>query len=112
MSAPSFVVGTDAAEQWNFLNAVTAADVGDWLEVSEFVDGSITVTIAVTGTVHVCASDATTKPAAATNGNQVGADITATATYSCDHFPRWLKIRASAAGGQIDAVGTFRRRTN
>jgi hypothetical protein len=109
MSAPQLVNKTPRFEHWNFLDAVTGVDVGDWIETAEFAEGSITITIAVTGTVHVCASDAETKPAAATNGNQVGADITATATYSCDHLPRWLKIRASAAGGQIDALGTFRR---
>jgi len=109
MSAPTLLERTPRWEHWQFLNGVTAADLGDWIDTADFAEGSITITIAVTGTVHVCALDTEDQPAAATNGNQVGANITASETYSCEHLPRWLKIRCSAAGGAVSARGVFRR---
>lgn len=102
---------TKRATNVTLLDAVTTNDNGTWIDTMDFVDGSIDITISAAGTVQIRGSDAATKPADASHGNQVGSDFTASAQATIVSCPRWLKARVSAGNtGTITVNTTLRKR--
>lgn len=97
--------------QYLLIDAVSATSDGVWIDTADFPDGSIEVTIATTATVQIRGSEAATQPAAATSGNQLGSDITATATFDLTNAPKWIKAKISSWGsGAVTVKVTLRRK--
>lgn len=106
------IVRTEQMEAWTLIDAAVATADGVWIDSGDFPEGNLEVTIVTTATVQIRGSDAATKPANTAHGHQIGSDITATAGYSVNHLPRWLKARVSAwTAGAVTVTTTLRRRT-
>lgn len=103
-------VETKRARNQTLLDAVASTSDGVWVDAMEFAEGSIDITISATATVQIRGSDAATKPADNTHGNQLGTDFTASAQASLVCAPRWLKARVSSFGSGTVTVNTTLRR--
>jgi hypothetical protein len=87
-----------------------ATNTGTWMDASEFSWGSVEIIISDTATVQLMGLDIAAKPTDATDGRQIGSDITATQLYSLEHPPRWIKAKVSAwSAGTVDVRATLRR---
>jgi hypothetical protein len=91
------------------IDAAASTDNGVWIDTGQLDHGSIHIIIATTATVQIRGSDAATVPANATDGYQVGSDVTATGGFDISNLPRWLKAKVSAwTSGQVDVLATLR----
>lgn len=101
---------TKRAINVTLIDAAAATDDGTWIDTMDFAEGSIDVTISATATAQIRGSDAATKPADNTHGNQIGSDITSSGQYSIVNCPRWLKARVSAfTSGTVTVNATLRK---
>lgn len=97
-------------EQLTLLDAVVSTDDGVWVDVGEYLHGSIHVSIATTATVQIYGADTVTRPANTTDHVQIDGDITATDLFSIAYLPRWIKAKCSSWGsGAVSVWATFRR---
>jgi len=109
------LVRTAQAEHIILADATDDTYTGTWIDVGEYQTACIHVVLTDTGTVQVMgysgtAAGAGTKPADATDGTQIGSDITSTSVTSIlTALPRWLKTKVTAAGDVVSVYGIFRR---
>lgn len=111
-------IGVDSGEKivenaaFSHIRLVDASDdtyTGTWVDCGDFQTGHIYVLLTDTGTVQVMGSSAATRPTDATDGTQIGTDITATGFTSLTSLPRFLKTKVTAAGDALSVFGVFRR---
>lgn len=98
-----------AFEHIKLIDAVTATTSGQWVDVGEYVAADIEVNLATSATVQVFGSSAAAKPANATDGTQIGSNITTDSFTALAALPRWLKIKVTAVSGALSVLGVFRR---
>jgi hypothetical protein len=102
-------LNTKRAMNATLLDAESSTSDGAWVDAMDFFTGSVDVIISATGTVKLMGSDAPTKPADATDGRQIGSDITTSSQYTMDAPAHWIKAKVTANTGQIDAYFTGKR---
>jgi len=96
---------SDFYTSWKLIDAATSTDSGFWVDVRGYASLSVDITITVTGTVKIMGSNAAVKPTNSVDGNQIGADVTASGLISVSTPVRWLKVKVTANGGSITANG-------
>lgn len=89
-----------------FLDAVTATDNGKWFRLDPLSNISIDISGITTATVQIFGSNASTQPSDATDGRQIGFDVTSDSIVSITTPIKYLKVKVSAyTSGTISARG-------
>jgi isocitrate dehydrogenase len=109
------LVRTAQAEHIIFADATDDTYTGTWIDMLEYQTLCVHVVLNDSGTVQVhgfsgTSAGAGTKPADATDGTQIGTDITTTSITSIvTALPRWIKTKVTAAGAALSVYGVARR---
>lgn len=86
------------------LDAVSAVDVGDWVEIDGRHPTTVHVKGITTATVKVHVSNNPTKPANSVHDVQIGSDVVADGSVEITAPYKWVKTRISAhTSGAISA---------
>ncbi|MGH6693384.1 MAG: hypothetical protein ACREF4_22170, partial [Gammaproteobacteria bacterium] len=90
---------------WKMVDGATTTTTGSWVDWRGYTQGTLDIAIAGTATVQVFGSNATQIPADATDGNQIGGNIT-TGRFTTVTGPyRWMKVKVQACTGcTVDAL--------
>lgn len=83
------------SKSWIMLDAETAVADGHWVDVSDYDELSLDVTMGV-GTLQVRGANQPVVPADTAVGRAIGADITASGMVQIAIRPRWIKVQVSA----------------
>lgn len=78
------------------LNGVVATATGTWIDVTAWNRITVDILGITTATCQIFSSCAPTKPADATDGRQIGSNITADASSEITRKLKWLKVKVSA----------------
>ncbi len=89
---------------YTLLSSVTGTNTGTWKEVTGWSRITIDILGITTATCQIFGSCEPTKPADATDGRQIGSDVTANAMSEITRKLKWIKVKVSAyTAGTINA---------
>lgn len=87
---------TKKLKEATLLNAVVATSTGSWIDVTAWNRITVDIKGITTATCQIFGSCEPTKPTDATDGRQIGSNITADASSEITRKLKWLKVKVSA----------------